>query len=504
MPGCEPALGGASVQIEAGPGAVAAATEPLDNTRGRTRMQPKSLYVKRTGRPLPTLRTGDMTQDTREARFADAAVHLLTALHAVSTRLTLTDAERRRVDCPDGGVLEPGALWGHSCALFGEADDVGAGAAFDLGCAPLLLGWLGFADEAAFHVAFGCLPSEALGAFIGRLRPLAHVVETLDQTMAPGALHALARVWCRRARVLADLRPRPLAETLEAVERALACPPENDSVARSLLHCKAELAHLLGDEGTEHAARLAIDEVERRHPGHDLDGVIHETTARLACFWWMAAHGVGLLESERETLDVMPGGDPLWSSLRRALREGQWDELPIPIPTAPLHLNRNHWSSEPAAFLDCLKASAACGMLEELLRVVELVLGRHVVPDPDTPGVVPVVSVLVERRARLEEEGLQASAGPIFFELHQGARLPDAVERIELIRGLHPILARVGAVVPFAPVAVYLDRASESEARGDYADERCALEAAVELSSALADPGPARARHRAPCGACMA
>ena len=93
-------------------------------------MQPKLLYV--TGRPLPMMRKGDMTQDTPEARFADAAVHLLTALHAVSTRRALTDAERRLVDCPERGVREPGVLWEHSCALFEEADKAGAGMAFGL------------------------------------------------------------------------------------------------------------------------------------------------------------------------------------------------------------------------------------------------------------------------------------------------------------------------------------------------------------------------------------
>ena len=75
-----------------------------------------------------------------------------------------------------------------------------------------------------------------------------------------------------------------------------------------------------------------------------------------------------------------------------------------------------------------------------------------------------------------------------WYELHQRARnFPTTVARIELIRGLHPILARVGAIAPFAPVAVYLDRASESQARGDCADERCALEAAVEFSAGLSD-----------------
>ena len=302
--------------------------------------------------------------------------------------------------------------------------------------------------------------------------------------MPSGARQALALVWCRRARVLADMRPRPLAQTLEAVERALACPPETEEIAMSLLHCKAEIAHLLGDESTERSARVAIEEVRLRYEGHGSDGAAHETMARLVCFWWMAAHGAGLLESERDTLDVGPDG---WSSLCHALREGRWDELPNPIPASPLHLNPNDGSSEPAAFLDCLKASAACGVLDNVVRVVELVLGRQRFPDPATPGVVPVSTVLFERRALLEAQGAGAEPEQIWYELHQGARRPETVERIGLIRWLHPVLARMGAVAPFAPVSVYLDRASESQARGYHSDERCALEVAVELSEGLSD-----------------
>ena len=72
-----------------------------------------------------------MMQDDPMA--AEGAVHILTALHAVSTRLALFDADDRQADCPDGGVLEPGALWGHSCGLFAEADEAGPGSVFDLG-----------------------------------------------------------------------------------------------------------------------------------------------------------------------------------------------------------------------------------------------------------------------------------------------------------------------------------------------------------------------------------
>lgn len=431
-----------------------------------------------------------MTQDNFIApSCAEGAVHLLVALHAVSTRLALSEAERRRVDSPDEGVLEPGALWGHSCALFAEADEAGPGSVFDLGGAPLLLEWLGLsADE--YHAEFGCSPSEALGMLVGNLRPLAHVVETLEPDSLPDVRHALARVWCRRVRVLADQRPRSLAATLAAVERALGCPPENDAIARSLLHCKAELAHLLGDEGTEQVARLAIDEVERRNPGHDFDGVIHETTARLVSLWWMAAHGRGLLASERELLTVAQGGKPLWSALCDALRKRRWDKVPVPIPNVAFHRDEDCRTTDRGVFVECLKASAASGVLDDILRVVELLLGQYVVPDPVTPGVAPVVSALVERRARLEDDWVAESGAPaqIWFELHQGARRPDTVARVELIRGtLHPLLARVGAVAPFAPVSLYIDRAAEADARGDFADERAALEVAVEFSRALPD-----------------
>ena len=401
-----------------------------------------------------------MTQDIPLARFADAAVHHLTALHAVSTRLTLTDAERRQVDSPEEGVLEPGALWNHTRALFEAADEDGvdAGSAFDVGCAPLLLRWLEFADEADFQAEFGCAPSEALEATVGHLGSLARLVETLDQTADSGARHALARVWCRRARVLVDSRPRPLAQILEAIERALACPPETEEIVAVLLHCKGEVVRLLGDEGGERAAPLPID---------------LEATARLVCFWWMAAHGVGLLTSERRTLDVARHEVPLWSSVCRVVREERWDALPLPMPVE---------------LLDSLKASASCGMLDELVRVVELVLGHHAVPGPNAPGVVPVVSALVERRVSLETDWAETGGvGRLWHELHQGDRTPDLLERVELIRRLHAVLARSGRVVPFAPVTVYLDRASESEARGDHADERAALEAALGLSEALAD-----------------
>ena len=211
--------------------------------------------------------------------LSDATVYVVAALHAVTNGIALTDDEKHAVDAAGVGLSR--ALWTHACSLFSEADQAGEGCIFDVGCAPQLLRWLGVADERAFVEMFGSSVSSALDAGTGCLTELAYVVDTLDPRSYAPARHALARVWCRRARILADLRPRPLASIIEAIDRALSCPPETDAIRRSLLHCKAEAAHLAGDEALERSARDAVDEVERATGGRDLDAVVQPRGARL-------------------------------------------------------------------------------------------------------------------------------------------------------------------------------------------------------------------------------
>ena len=188
-------------------------------------------------------------------------------------------------------------------------------------------------------------------------------------------------------------------------------------------------------------------------------------------------------------MDGAPGGERLWEAICRALRERRWDAVPIALPSAPLHRNWSDQWVDPAVYGECMRASAASGLLDKILHMVDALLRGGPLPDSLGPAASTVVSVLLERRAALEADWVPGRAEPerIWYELHQGAQRPDTIERLELIRGLHPVLARIGSVVPFGPVAVYLDRAAESEARGDYADERAALQAGIELSEAVPD-----------------
>ena len=424
--------------------------------------------------------------------LSDATVHVVAALHAVTNGIALTDDEKHEVDAVGVG-LSP-AFWAHACALFSEADQAGEGCEFDVGCEPQLLRWLGFPDERVFAGTFGCSVSSALDAGTGCLTELAYLVDTLDPRSYAPARYALARVWCRRARILADLRPRPLASIIEAIDRALSCPPESDAIRRSLLLCKAEAAHLAGDEALERSARGAMDEIERATGGRDLDPVVHTMTGQIVCICWLLAHGIGLLEAERELVDVQPCGESLWAEFRRALVERDWGRVPIP----PAELFRNWYVQRvptmPGALVDCLRTSAAAGLLETMVSAAEVLLGGGPPEDLTAPGPAYVVGALFERRVQLEASWTPIAGEPpsIWYEHHQGARRPETLERIELIRGLQPVMTRCRNATAFAPVSVYLDRAAEAEARGDFADERAALEVAVQLSEAVSDTSEQR------------
>ena len=417
----------------------------------------------------------------------DATVHVVAALHAVASGIALTDDEKHEVDAAGVG-LSP-TLWAHACSLFSEADHAGEGCEFDVGCEPQLLHWLGFPDERAFAATFGCTVSVAFDAGSGCLAELAYLVDTLDQRAGEAVRHALARVWCRRVRVLAGLSPSPLESIIEAIDRALACPPETGVIRRALLHCKAEAAYIAGDEELERSAREAIEEIERAFGECDLDADVHTMSARIVCACWCLVHGTGLLEAERELVDVQPAGESLWAELRRALIEGRWESLPIP-PAAffqAWHVQRV--PTMPGALVDCLRTSAASGLLEAMVSAAEVLLGGGAVEDLKAPGPGYVVGALVERRVKLEAGCAPIAGEPrsVWYEYHQGARRPETVERIELIRELQPVMLRCRDGSAFAAVSVYLDRAAEAESRGDCTDERTALQIAAELSEQVSD-----------------
>ena len=77
-----------------------------------------------------------------------ATTHLLTALYALAHRIALTAEDVAELE-RDWPCLTP-ELWKATRELLGEADRGAAGTTLDLGFVPLVLRWLGLADEAAF------------------------------------------------------------------------------------------------------------------------------------------------------------------------------------------------------------------------------------------------------------------------------------------------------------------------------------------------------------------
>ena len=75
----------------------------------------------------------------------------------------------------------------------------------------------------------------------------------------------------------------------------------------------------------------------------------------------------------------------------------------------------------------------------------------------------------------------------MYFEVHQGARRAQALERVALMHRLHVVLCRCGDVDPMAVASVHLDLAVDREARGEYEASRRHLAAAVEYAQGVED-----------------
>ena len=79
-----------------------------------------------------------------------------------------------------------------------------------------------------------------------------------------------------------------------------------------------------------------------------------------------------------------------------------------------------------------------------------------------------VAAALVRRRDRVEGAfaPLPGERRNLFCEAHQGARRPDTMERVAVLRGLNEALERCEKADPMAAARVHVDRAGECSARG--------------------------------------
>ena len=413
-----------------------------------------------------------------------AGAGLLTALYALCHRVGISAGESVEIGRL-GACLTP-EVWRDTRRLLGEAHQEAAGRRRVVGFEALLLRWLGHRDEGAVAGAYGVGVAEALARGRGELGAIAHIVDGGGGSGAPGLRSAVAGAWASRGARLMDGLPGTGPGAVAALERALAAyewPPRR---RRLLLAAMVAASGACGDEARAGAARRSLEEEDRGVVASDPTSM-YRIGATVLTVLWCIAHDDGLLGAERG-LDPGIGRSPeVWARARSALDAGRPGEVPVPVRTFAA------WSG--AGGLDegelrvCLEE--AVRVHPDLPRIVEL-LWRRTDPHEDVSRKAAWYAVdAVFRRRLCLERGYTALPGEresVYFEVYQGARRPEALERLELARRLHLVLARCGDVEPMAVVSVLLDLAVEREALGEHEASRRHLAAAVEHVPGVEDP----------------
>ena len=156
-----------------------------------------------------------------------------------------------------------------------------------------------------------------------------------------------------------------------------------------------------------------------------------------------------------------------WRSVVSAVLEERIEDIP-----APLRLVRAWGAPEEineAAVRYCLEGSV--DVLPSVVREIERLWGGG--PATNVPEEVArhVVRVAVIRRLQVER-GFRPIPGErrnIFYEVHQGVRRQETLERVALIHRMHEVLLRA-EIDPMAVATVHIDRAAETESRGEHGE----------------------------------
>ena len=399
-----------------------------------------------------------------------ATVHLLTAFFALAHRVALTADDEAALD-RDGASLSP-ELWRATVELLHEADRGAPGTRVDIGFEPLLLGWLGVDDEAAFVEAFELGMAGALERDRGALGPLAKAIES---GAGPEALREfLSHVWASRAARLMGELPETAGAAVEALDRAIAGCPCSVPRRRSLFEAMVVVSEALGDWTRLQDARRWLARLEEE------DALAYIAT-QVVFILWCITHDRLLLGFER---GLDPGIEPEpagWARVRAALAKGRYDEVPAPVGTFAA------WSLGDGLEERVLRIALghAAPLLADMARVVELLLGGGRERESlSFDAARLVVDAVVGRRDRVEG-GFRALPGErqnLFHEAHQGARRPETMERLAVLHRLNEVLEGCADLKPTAAMAVSVDRAAECESRGEYDQSRAHLEKARELA----------------------
>ena len=189
----------------------------------------------------------------------------LTALHALSHRIELTEDETALLD-DKGPTLCP-RVWQATLSLLGDADAAGEGTHLHLGYDHLLLAWLGCRDEAECRERHGLTLPEALARDQGHLAPAARIVgggRELDIYEAKEALVLLVKVWAERAGRLVGTGADALSDALSiaSFDRAVSVCPLPEETIRALWSGYVDACEAYGNRSL---ARLARERLTSSH-----------------------------------------------------------------------------------------------------------------------------------------------------------------------------------------------------------------------------------------------
>ena len=430
------------------------------------------------------------TADGEAGRMGQSTAALLSAFHALAHRAGLTPAETEQVE-RSGDSLSP-ALWLETKALLVAADTAPAGTTLELGYMALLLQWLGLANERAFTELHGVGIAEALGRGRGRLGELAHAVEGAEP-MADDVRAVLLQAWCERAWRLATGLPEAGPASIAALERALElCPPEG-ALRRGLLESLVVVCTHTGELKLADDAHRRIEALDRRVEERRMSEGLRDIAAHVLSILWCLSHEDALLGSERGLdLEVAPSRET-WAEVYAAAASGRVEDIPVP------HRTFAAWSAR--ADLDegvlRLALGKSAEVLPEMARAVDLVWRREE-PDTEVPR---EVARHVERAATLRwvevERGFSPLPGErpdLWYEVLNGARRPETVERLELVARTEQALGRVPDVDPISDALVHLSHAARHRARGEHDKVREHLDRAVDCAR-RSDSDPELQRH---------
>ena len=399
-----------------------------------------------------------------------ATVHLLVAFFALTHRVALTKELTAEVE-RQGASLMPD-LWRVTVGLLHEADRGAPGTHIDIGFEPLLHRWLGVKDASGFAAGYGLGMADALNQDRGTLGALAEAIA--NGGGSEDVRDLVSHAWTARALHLMDELPKTAGAVVEALDRAIEGCPWPAARRRGLFEAMSTASEALGDWGRARAARAFLAQV-------DQENALAYIAAQTILIHRSLICDELLLSSER---GLDPGIDPSpagWPRVREAVEAGRHEDVPAPLGTFAA------WSRakplEEFVLRIAFKVNAA--LLPDMVRAVEMLLegGKEPVSLP-VDAVRPVVDALVRRRDGVENafRPLPGERPNLFCEAHQGARRPETLERLAVLRRMNAALEHCAHVDPMEAARAHVDRAAECSARGEHEAAWPLLVQACELA----------------------